>query len=81
MSVSRFIKAPLHKRWTNNTFGRILQRSCTTVHSATSNEPKPYDLPSHARVVICGGGVTGTSIAYHLAERGWNDVVLLEQGK
>jgi hypothetical protein len=61
MSVSRFIKAPLHKRWTNNTFGRILQRSCTTVHSATSNEPKPYDLPSHARVVICGGGVTGTS--------------------
>jgi pyruvate dehydrogenase phosphatase regulatory subunit len=31
--------------------------------------------------VICGGGVTGTSIAYHLAERGWNDVVLLEQGK
>lgn len=79
MSVSRFITAPLHKHWTNNTFGRILKRSCTTVQSA--NEAKPYDLPPHARVVICGGGVTGTSIAYHLAERGWSDVVLLEQGK
>ncbi|KAK3581173.1 hypothetical protein CHS0354_024706 [Potamilus streckersoni] len=38
------------------------------------------DLPYQARVVICGGGVTGTSVAYHLASRGWNDVVLLEQG-
>ncbi|XP_060066182.1 pyruvate dehydrogenase phosphatase regulatory subunit, mitochondrial-like [Ylistrum balloti] len=37
-------------------------------------------VPSSARVVICGGGVLGTSVAYHLTERGWSDVVLLEQG-
>lgn len=37
-------------------------------------------LPKQARVVVCGGGVIGTSVAYHLAERGWTDVVLLEQG-
>jgi 4-methylaminobutanoate oxidase (formaldehyde-forming) len=30
-------------------------------------------------VVIVGGGVTGCSIAYHLAHLGWTDVVLLEQ--
>ncbi|MFZ2503640.1 MAG: FAD-dependent oxidoreductase, partial [Nocardioides sp.] len=36
-------------------------------------------LPSRARVVIVGGGVIGCSIAYHLARRGWTDVVLLEQ--
>ena len=36
-------------------------------------------LPSRARVVIVGGGVTGCSIAYHLAHLGWTDVVLLEQ--
>jgi len=38
------------------------------------------DLPSRARVVVIGGGVIGTSVAYHLAHLGWTDVVLLEQG-
>ena len=37
------------------------------------------DLPSHARVVVVGGGVIGTSVAYHLAEMGCPDVVLLER--
>lgn len=36
-------------------------------------------LPVRARVVIVGGGIIGTSTAYHLACRGWTDVVLLEQ--
>ena len=36
-------------------------------------------LPSHARVVIIGGGVIGCSVAYHLAKLGWSDVVLLER--
>ena len=36
-------------------------------------------LPDRAQVVIVGGGVTGCSIAYHLAQLGWTDVVLLEQ--
>jgi glycine cleavage system aminomethyltransferase T/glycine/D-amino acid oxidase-like deaminating enzyme len=35
-------------------------------------------LPEQARVVIVGGGIIGTSIAYHLAHMGWQDVVLLE---
>ena len=38
-------------------------------------------LPSHARVVVIGGGVVGASVAYHLAERGCADVVLLERSK
>ncbi len=37
------------------------------------------DMPSHARVVIIGGGVIGCSVAYHLAQQGWKDVVLLER--
>lgn len=36
-------------------------------------------LPSHARVVIIGGGVVGCSILFHLAKFGWKDVVLLER--
>lgn len=37
-------------------------------------------LPAKARVVICGGGVVGASVAYHLALLGWGmDTLLLEQ--
>ena len=38
-----------------------------------------HELPARARVVIVGGGIVGCSIAYHLAKRGWTDVVLLER--
>ncbi|MBK6745618.1 FAD-dependent oxidoreductase [Ottowia sp.] len=38
-------------------------------------------LPSHAQVVIVGGGIAGCSVAYHLAKLGITDVLLLEQGK
>ena len=37
------------------------------------------DIPTHARVVIIGGGVIGCSVAYHLAKLGWKDIVLLER--
>src|SRR5881296_3325712 len=36
-------------------------------------------LPTDTKVVIVGGGVVGTSVAYHLTRFGWKDVVLLEQ--
>ena len=38
------------------------------------------DLPSHAKVVVVGGGIIGNSVAYHLTKEGWNDVVVLEKG-
>lgn len=36
-------------------------------------------LPTAARVVIIGGGISGCSVAYHLAKLGWTDIVLLER--
>ena len=36
-------------------------------------------FPSHAKVVIIGGGVVGCSILFHLAKFGWKDVVLVER--
>ncbi len=39
------------------------------------------ELPDRAHVVIVGGGVIGSSVAYHLTKLGLTDVVLLEQGQ
>ena len=38
-------------------------------------------VPDQAEVVIIGGGIVGCSIAYHLAELGISDVLLLERKK
>jgi 4-methylaminobutanoate oxidase (formaldehyde-forming) len=38
-------------------------------------------MVEHARAVIIGGGVGGTSIAYHLAELGWTDTVLVDRAE
>ncbi len=43
--------------------------------ASTGSEP----LPTQARVVVIGGGIVGTSVLFHLTERGWKDVVLLER--
>jgi len=37
------------------------------------------DLPIRAQAVIIGGGVSGCSVAYHLAKAGWTDIILLER--
>ena len=38
-------------------------------------------MKNQARVVVIGGGIFGTSIAYHLARAGCTDVVLVEKGE
>lgn len=38
------------------------------------------DLPHRARAVIVGAGISGASLAYHLAREGWEDVVVLDRG-
>src|SRR5215471_15583754 len=60
--------------------------STTGMQAMTNTSPAAPDspgrgLPQRARVVVVGGGVTGCSIAYHLAHLGWTDIVLLEQNR
>src|SRR5438067_879639 len=37
-------------------------------------------LPTSARAVVIGAGIVGNSLAYHLSEQGWRDLVLLDKG-
>jgi dimethylglycine dehydrogenase len=39
------------------------------------------DFPTHARVVVIGGGALGCSTLYHLVKLGWRDVVLIERAE
>ena len=41
--------------------------------------PVVPDQPTSARAVVIGGGIVGCSTAYHLAQLGWTDTVLVEQ--
>jgi glycine cleavage system aminomethyltransferase T/glycine/D-amino acid oxidase-like deaminating enzyme len=36
-------------------------------------------VTDQARVVVIGGGITGVSVAFHLAEAGWTDVLLVDK--
>jgi len=38
------------------------------------------DLPEQAHVVVIGAGIVGNSVVYHLARKGWKDIVLLDKG-
>jgi glycine cleavage system aminomethyltransferase T/glycine/D-amino acid oxidase-like deaminating enzyme len=49
--------------------------------AASASRSSAPDLPDRARVVVIGGGIIGTSIAYHLAHLGIRDVVLLERDR
>ena len=37
-------------------------------------------LPAQARAVVIGSGIVGSSVAFHLAEQGWRDLLLLDKG-
>ncbi|XP_071480308.1 pyruvate dehydrogenase phosphatase regulatory subunit, mitochondrial-like [Diadema antillarum] len=77
-TIARSVAAPLQRYapiWT------ACSRSLyPTSYLACRRASSQVELPDRAKVVICGGGVAGTSVAYHLAKLGWKDVILLEQG-
>ena len=55
--------------------------SSVSASSSSSRPKKKPELPSQANVVVVGGGIIGTSVAYHLGKLGIEDVVLLERDK
>ncbi len=51
----------------------------STLNRQIDDGTRGKQIPSHAKVVVIGGGVVGCSILFHLAKFGWKDVVLLER--
>ncbi len=37
-------------------------------------------MQSRARLVVIGAGIVGCSAVYHLAQRGWRDILVIDQG-
>jgi glycine/D-amino acid oxidase-like deaminating enzyme len=38
------------------------------------------DFPNNAQIVVIGAGIVGNGLVYHLAEHGWNDILLIDKG-
>lgn len=63
------------------TFRLLSQQLFPSSDESHCNEFCSKEIPKQAQVVICGGGIVGSSVAYHLArDFGWKDVLLLERG-
>lgn len=66
---------------------KVLSRNHKTEEIITkltngTSENSEHVFPKEARVVICGGGVMGGAVAYHLSLLGWGlETVLIESSK
>lgn len=62
-------------------FGGVKNEFCIAGSTLACDVRCASSLPLQAQVVICGAGVVGNSIAYHLTVDGWTDVVVLDQNE
>lgn len=49
--------------------------------SFSKSLPFEQDLPKSCQILIAGGGILGQSIAFHLTEIGYKDIILIEKSK
>lgn len=63
-------------------FHLSVAKNAESLNEQNSSQYESNSLPKHAKTVICGGGVMGAAVAYHLAAKGFgSEVVLLEQDR
>ena len=74
-SVSNYFSKLVNEHLNKTCFSS--QPSISTTSSIDTKENTLVKPPAATKVVICGGGLIGTSVAYHLAQLGYKDVVLV----
>ena len=82
LPLFRFNRA-FNVRTLSNYPGAIRQdgkRSSSKSKASLVNIPVESKLPERARVVIAGSGLIGNSVAYHLIQNGWKEVVIIDRG-
>ena len=83
MALSRLLKPPVlrsTRRCLSSKNSPREEKDSNLIYASELDRPVG-ELPSSAKIVICGGGAQGAAIAYKLALRGLgNDTVLLDQG-
>ena len=62
-------------------FVRRFHIAGTTYSEGKDLSQQHTDLPSRSQIVVCGGGIVGSSVAFHLPQFGFKDIVHLDQGK
>lgn len=78
---------PEHKVWGSSFYSLYGTTSCLCNKECRFRTNLPYStksstpFPLQSQVVICGAGLVGNSIAYHLTREGWTDVVVLDQNE
>lgn len=74
----------VHLKTSTSSFRRLISLKSSAVDRSNqdSTQPEITYPPRNARVVVCGGGVMGASVAYHIGKLGWGtDTVLIDQNR
>jgi monoamine oxidase len=79
------------KLFNNNNKKSIIKISSNKLHlnqyneinfnQKTTSATSTNKLPKSTKVLICGGGLIGVSVAYHLTQLGYKDIVLVTRNK